>query len=315
MNTKAAPSQLRAWITIARPRNAIKQALVFAPLLAAHIYDPAIWLTVSLVALVLTLAASSAYIENDASDRHADAQHPQKRHRPFAAGHLDPEDAPKAAWILVATAVTIAVLANLPLLPLVAYLFIARIYSTQLKKIAIIDLATLTLLHLLRVYYGAVAAGIEISPWFAMTLCAAFTSMGTLKRYGDLVKTSGHDTIPGREWSAEDRTLTLVLGIASSTATILLGCLYIALDINEASYPSRSILWLVPAALTVLLAYLWREATHGRATLDPVTLLTSRPAVAAAAGACAIAFFGAQIPHASQMLATAFTLTLNGTGP
>ena len=65
-----------------------KNLLVFVPLLCSHALSAGKLLVALAAFFCFSLTASSAYIVNDLVDIEADRRHPQKQHRPFAAGDL-----------------------------------------------------------------------------------------------------------------------------------------------------------------------------------------------------------------------------------
>ena len=71
-----------------RPRQWVKNLLVFVPMLAAHAIDAITALQAVAAFAAFSLCASAAYLFNDALDAPHDRQHATKRHRPIAAGHL-----------------------------------------------------------------------------------------------------------------------------------------------------------------------------------------------------------------------------------
>src|SRR5262249_45043277 len=74
-----------------RPRQWVKNILVFIPLIAAQGWnDGADWANAFMAFFALCCAASSVYLFNDAFDIPADRRHPRKRERPFASGALSP---------------------------------------------------------------------------------------------------------------------------------------------------------------------------------------------------------------------------------
>src|SRR5262245_64913570 len=88
-STRAEPSQLAALVRTARPKQWIKNVLVFAAPAAAGVLDERRALIETFVAFVaFCLAASGTYFLNDAADAEADRMHPAKRERPVAAGVL-----------------------------------------------------------------------------------------------------------------------------------------------------------------------------------------------------------------------------------
>ena len=85
--SRAEHSQLAALLKTARPKQWIKNILVFAAPAAAGVLTEADALVKTLVAFVaFCLAASATYLLNDAADVEADRMHPTKRTRPIAAG-------------------------------------------------------------------------------------------------------------------------------------------------------------------------------------------------------------------------------------
>jgi 4-hydroxybenzoate polyprenyltransferase len=86
----ASPSALRAAVGVLRPRQWIKNLLVFAPVALAHEVLhweklwPAFWACVAFCG-----CASAVYVVNDLLDLETDRLHPHKRHRPFASGRAE----------------------------------------------------------------------------------------------------------------------------------------------------------------------------------------------------------------------------------
>src|SRR2546423_7431326 len=102
-------STIKAAIRTARPKQWTKNVLVFAAPAAAGVLDQGGALLRTTGAFVaFCLAASGTYFLNDAMDAEADRLHPTKRHRPIAAGHLDPTTARRIAVLLVVLALAVA---------------------------------------------------------------------------------------------------------------------------------------------------------------------------------------------------------------
>src|SRR5687767_6173993 len=76
-------------VRTARPRQWIKNVLLFAAPFGAGVITEVDPLARTLLAFVLFCAAASGgYLLNDALDVHADRRHDRKRHRPIAAGDV-----------------------------------------------------------------------------------------------------------------------------------------------------------------------------------------------------------------------------------
>ena len=158
-----------------RPRQWVKNFLVFAaPLAAGAVLDPDV-LGPSALAFVLFCAASSAvYLVNDAVDVEDDRRHPVKRLRPIAAGIVPRRLAVAVAAVLFAVALVPAALYARPELVwvLVTYVGLQLAYCLGLKNQPVLDLAVVASGFLLRGIAGGVAAGLLLSQWFL--LVAAF---------------------------------------------------------------------------------------------------------------------------------------------
>ena len=153
----------------ARPRQRVKNLLVFLPLLfdvdlVWFPDDPATLLPGVGVLLTLCVAfcalSSAVYIGNDLADRKADGWHPAKRYRPIASGRLP-------AWLAVLVLLLLAVggmyglyrASGAPAWPggLIgaAYLLVNAGYSLRLRKAAFVDVMLVAGGYVLRVAAGA----------------------------------------------------------------------------------------------------------------------------------------------------------------
>ena len=83
---------LKAWLKAIRLHQWAKNALIFLPLLLAHVWKDAqpmgAVVGAAIAFLSFGLCASATYIVNDLLDIEADRRHHSKRRRPFAAGNL-----------------------------------------------------------------------------------------------------------------------------------------------------------------------------------------------------------------------------------
>jgi decaprenyl-phosphate phosphoribosyltransferase len=171
-------------LVTARPRQWIKNVLVFAaPLAAGVLVVPASF--VALVAFVLASAAT--YFINDAVDVEADRRHPVKSRRPVASGAISVRTAWLAGFGLMVTALAVSLLAGLALFGWVAaYLALTFAYSWRFKRIAVVDILAVAGGFLLRTVGGAVAAGVAMSSWFLLTALLGSLFLVTGKRLSEL---------------------------------------------------------------------------------------------------------------------------------
>ena len=183
-------SPLRAALKTARPKEWIKNVLVFASLLfSGQVGDP--WAVgQALLAFAAFCAISSAgYFINDLMDVELDRQHPKKRLRPIAAGQLSIP----AAWVIaVVLAIGALALAFLAVrwevgLMVAGYGVIQVAYSFGLKQIVIIDVMTIAALFILRVMAGAEAVDTQASEWLILCTGMLACFLGFTKRRQEAV--------------------------------------------------------------------------------------------------------------------------------
>lgn len=256
-----APSRAGQWLVALRPRQWVKNLLVFAaPLAAGDILQPEV-LAASLIAFVsFVLASSATYLVNDVMDADRDRAHPEKARRPVAAGTIAPRSAIVVAALLAVISLACAFVANAALVAVVgAYLLVSLAYSLRLKHEPVVELALLSAGFLLRAIAGGVAAQIYLSPWFL--LVAGFGSLGVAagKRYGEL---TSQETSSGPDPAGARPTRPSLAGYTpsylrfvwtlSAAVTVTTYCLW-AVEVGQ---PSATLPWtlisVVPFALAVM---------------------------------------------------------------
>jgi 4-hydroxybenzoate polyprenyltransferase len=175
---EAAVSQTGAWplVRLTRPRQWIKNLLVFAPLLfSASFLKPESDVKAFIGFVAFCVASSASYVLNDLMDVASDRLHPLKSvTRPIAAGLVSPF----AAWVLfgVLVALTLCTFAfdTMTAISLILYLLLNVAYSARLKHVPVLDLFILSGGFVLRVYVGSTAIHVYLSFWmFITTLCLA----------------------------------------------------------------------------------------------------------------------------------------------
>lgn len=185
------PSLVAALWRTARPKQWVKNVLVFAAPGAAGVLTEAGPLGRTLVAFVaMCLAASGTYFLNDALDAHADRQHPTKQNRPVAAGHVSEGLAKLMSVVLIVAAIAISIPISGGELALVVagYAALTISYSIWLKHEPVIDLAAVAAGFVLRAIAGGVAADVEISDWFLIVAAAGSLFMVTGKRHAEQIE-------------------------------------------------------------------------------------------------------------------------------
>lgn len=184
--------KLKYYIKLLRPKHWIKNLLVFTPLVFSGNLLNAHYLLLSIVAFaVFSMVASSVYVINDIRDVESDRKHEVKCHRPIASGKVSIIEAKIILIILVLLVSIVEMLlkAPLPAAFVLGIYFLSNIfYSVKLKKVPIVDISTLTLGFLLRVFYGANVIGVAVSNWLYLTVMALAFYLGLGKRRNELLK-------------------------------------------------------------------------------------------------------------------------------
>ncbi|MSZ24645.1 MAG: decaprenyl-phosphate phosphoribosyltransferase, partial [Actinobacteria bacterium] len=176
-DTAPRPSLLGGIVRELRPKQWIKNVLVFAAPVAAGLFDNRDTDLHALGAFGCFCAAASAtYLLNDAMDLESDRRHPVKKNRPIAAGIVPVGLAYVLAIVLLAIAISGAFLIRRDFgFTILAYLALTTMYSLWLKHMPILDIVAVAAGFVLRAIGGATATGLPISEWFFIV-----TSFGAL---------------------------------------------------------------------------------------------------------------------------------------
>lgn len=175
-------------IQLLRPKQWIKNGFVLAPIIFSGAFFQTEAIIHSLFAMVLFCIASSAvYIVNDLHDIESDRLHPKKSQtRPLASGMISIATALLVLSLLYTMLFIGAFIAPLVILVIFSYLLLNIAYTFFLKNEPVIDIFTIAIGFVLRVYAGAVALSVPVSSWmFITTLCLALY-LAAIKRRQEL---------------------------------------------------------------------------------------------------------------------------------
>jgi decaprenyl-phosphate phosphoribosyltransferase len=260
---------MSALVREARPKQWLKNVLVFAAPGAAGVLDDPEQLGLTVLTFVaFCLAASGTYYWNDLLDVESDRVHPTKRTRPIASGAV-----PIGVARFVGTGMLVASLGVAALtgrwqtvVVVAVYVGLTLAYSVWLKHVAVVDLVVIASGFVLRAAGGAVAVDVPMSSWFV--LCITFGSLFIVagKRYAEL-RELGDDAGEVRAtldtYSLHYLRMVLALSVG---ATILAYCVW-AFETSSGS--TEDFPWYelsVVPVLTALLRYLLvLDQGHGAA--------------------------------------------------
>lgn len=219
---------VRGLVLACRPKQWVKNVLLFVAPAAAGVLDEQIYLVRTVVGFVaFCLASSATYLLNDVLDAESDRRHPTKCRRPIAAGVVPVPVAVVAAVVLLVAGLALAVAVNWELAVVVGgYALLTTLYSFWLKQVPVFDLVVLSAGFILRLLGGAYAAEVVISEWFLLVSLFGSLFIAASKRFAEK-RELGDDAALLRptlgEYSVE--YLALVRSVAVS-AVLICYCLW-----------------------------------------------------------------------------------------
>ncbi len=214
--SRPALEQVRGLIKLMRPRQWLKNGFVLAPLVFSGAFLDGQAVSAAVLATVLfCLASSATYVVNDLHDIERDRRHPSKSlSRPLACGQV-----PRGAALTLLAVRYALLLGRWWRVPtgsqvIAAYLLLNLAYTFVLKHQPVVDIFTIAIGFVLRVYAGAMALAVPMSSWmFVTTLCLALY-LAAVKRRQELSQ-SGSE---GRQ-VLEKYSLALIDRYAEMAAT------------------------------------------------------------------------------------------------
>jgi decaprenyl-phosphate phosphoribosyltransferase len=274
-----------------RPKQWLKNALVFAAPVAAGMIDERSTLLHTVAAFVCFCAAASAtYLLNDAVDVEADRRHPVKRHRPIAAGSVPVGVAFALAAVLLVLGVGGAFLTARDFgITVVAYLVLTTSYTMKLKHMPVLDIVAVAAGFVLRAVGGATATGIPISEWFFIVTSFGALFMVAGKRHGELSDLEEHEAIDVRPaLAAYTPSFLAYLRAVFSGGVLIAYCMW---AFSSAELNGNGAIWyqlsIIPFAVAILRYALLLEQGKGA---EPETLVLSDRTLLAAGAVWAIIY-------------------------
>ncbi len=270
----------RDYLRALRPHQWVKNALVFAPMLAAHRLD-SLALVQSLLAFVaFCLVASAVYVLNDLLDLASDRAHPRKRTRPCASGAVPLSHASAMIPLLLAASFAVGALSG-PALPavLAGYLVLTLAYCFSLKRRALVDMVVLAGLYTGRLVGGAAATDIPLSVWILAFSLFLFLSLAALKRQGELIDAARRGELKpaGRGYTRADLPMVAVIAAAAGYMSVSVVALYVSAPTVRVLYTQPYILWGLCPVLLYWITHMLLATHRGRMHDDPVVFALRDP--------------------------------------
>ena len=251
-----------------RPKQWVKNVLVFAAPGAAGVLDNPTPLWHTLIAFVaFCMAASGTYYWNDILDVEADRVHPVKCKRPIASGAVPLGLARLIGTLLLVGGVALSALPRWQTLFVVlGYVALTTTYSAIWKHIAVLDLIAVASGFVLRAIAGAVAVDVPMSKWFLLTITFASLLIVTGKRFAEL-RDYGDRASKGRKildaYSVEYLRTVLSISIGATMVTYCIWA-FETKELSGATWPMYE-LSVVPMLAALLRYLLVLDQGHGAA--------------------------------------------------
>jgi len=275
-------TRFRAVLAELRVHQWVKNLLLFAPAVAAHVtMTRALTVRFAVGFVAFSLAASMVYVVNDLIDLNHDRMHPTKRTRPLAGGELGMPEA--RLMILTLGALVLITMSMMPrefAAILVGYVLLNLAYSLVLKQQAALDIVALAGTYLLRLFAGSALADVPLSGWFLGFFVFLLVSLALTKRVAELQHDIPSETTapaPRRWYVKGDVPVLTTLGVASAMASIVVYGLYVTDDAVSVLYERPEILWGGLPLLLYWVSRIWLLVGRGEVDDDPVRFTIRDP--------------------------------------
>jgi len=259
-------------IRASKLHNWLKNLLLFAPIVFGHALTATNLRTLGLAFVAFGCAASAHYVLNDLIDKPRDRRDGAKRYRPQASGQLTSGAAVAFALALIAVAAICA--AGLPTgfqAVLVGYFGLCLVYSLLLRRLPVLDVLALVILHDLRLMGGAAAAAVPLSGSLLAAFSCLFLALALLKRVVQIdAAEEPRGRLLGRFYDRSD--LPLLRRSAGIAAAICVAAFTLAL---YGLGTDRLVFVLIPGLGAIWLGRCFHLARHRRLSEDLVLFITT----------------------------------------
>jgi 4-hydroxybenzoate polyprenyltransferase len=272
---ETAMNGIRPYLKLLRPHQWVKSGFVFVGLLFGHAWQNTLLVqNVFLAATAFALTASAVYVINDLADREKDRQHPEKRHRPLAAGTVNVTQALLLAGACLLAALMLAQAVSTWVLGiLIAYTLLNIAYSMGLKHVVLLDVFIISAGFMLRILAGTLGVGIAPSHWLLLCGLMLTLFLGFAKRRAELNALQGRAGNHRRVLDDYNPALLdKLIGICAAS-TIVSYSLYTVSAETLALHGTTNLIYSVPFVVYGIFRYLFLLHRRGGGGDPAVALL------------------------------------------
>jgi 4-hydroxybenzoate polyprenyltransferase len=181
---------MKRYIKLLRVSHWSKNLFLFLPLFfSGKFIEFPIWtiVDITLGVLCFSLTASVVYIINDLKDIEEDRLHPEKKHRPFAAGTVKINTGIALAILLLFAGMGLAYWLRPAFLMVLGFYFLMNLaYSLKLKHVPLLDITIIAVGFVLRIVGGGLIPDIYVSHWILLMTFLLALFLGFAKRRDDV---------------------------------------------------------------------------------------------------------------------------------
>ena len=245
---------MEKYLRLLRVHHWVKNILVIAAAsCSGEMFSGGKFLSLAMGFVVFCMTASAVYITNDIRDVNRDRLHPEKSRRPIASGEVPVKPAVILAVILAAGALSLSAYvsgAAATVIP-ATYIAVNIAYSMGLKNIPILDIAILVSGFIMRLLYGAIITGTEISHWLYLCVMSAAFYLALGKRRNELrLNKDTREVLGFYPESFLDKNMYVSLALAN-----VFYALWTVDEKTAARYNSRYMVFTVPVVFMISIKY------------------------------------------------------------
>ena len=278
------PPMPLALLRAMRPRQWIKNLVVFAALVfALRLRDTTALARASLAFVLFCATSGAVYVMNDLFDVDRDRRHPRKSRRPIASGQLGMVPAGVAVGVLLMLSLLVGFTLSPPFgAVLLVYTGLNVAYSTWLKEVVIVDVMVIAAGFVLRAVGGALVIDVAISTWLIMCTILLSLFLAFCKRRQELetLDDPHEHRVILREYSVAflDQMINVV------TASTLVAYMFYTMSPEVEQKLGTDKLYLtVPFVLYGIFRYLYLVHRRSKGASPTQTLFTDGPLLACVA--------------------------------
>ena len=181
--------QLKNYIAILRPKQWLKNILIFFPaFFSLSILNEAVFIKLLAISIGFCCVASSIYIFNDLCDIKGDLLHPVKKLKPITSGNISKKIGIILALLLfIIGSLTVTLLYPSGIYFCLVYVIINIVYSLGVKHIPVLDILFVSSGFLIRIFLGGYAINVPISWWLASLIFLMSVYILIAKRKDDVL--------------------------------------------------------------------------------------------------------------------------------